>query len=254
MSRSALALSGVDFRHGAGPPLFRRLDLAVEHGEVVALVGPSGCGKSSLLRICSGLEAPGGGRRECRVDAISQVFQSPCLLPWRSALENVMLPAELGPRGGLGRQSRETTRARANDLLTSVGLGPDGDKIPVQMSLGMQMRTALARALMASPGLLLLDEPFAAVDEPTRVRLDRLFVEVHGRRPFAAVFVTHSAREAVAVAHRIVILGDPPDGVAEVVEVTPLGGRPGLPPGDRRGAIIEQDVLGRLDAIIEARR
>ena len=145
-------------------------------------------------------------------------------------------------------------QGRAAELLSSVGLGSDGDKLPGQMSLGMQMRAALARALMESPGLLLMDEPFAAVDEPTRIRLDRLFVEVHSLRRFAAVFVTHSAREAVAVAHRIVVLGDPPDGVIGVVDVSSPGERPGLPPGDPRAATAERDVSGRLDAIIEARR
>ncbi|WP_422928108.1 ABC transporter ATP-binding protein [Singulisphaera sp. PoT] len=192
------------------------VDLEIRSGDFVVLVGPSGCGKTTLLRLLAGLLEPQAG--EIDVDGlppsvarrkrggVSFVFQDPTLLPWRDAAANVRLPLELDDRGD--PQDRDE-RVRAT--LALVGLTPqDFGKFPDQLSGGMKMRVAIARALVSQPRLLLLDEPFAALDDLLRQRLNETLLELWAEQRWAAVFVTHNMSEAVFLAQRIVMLGGRP--------------------------------------------
>ena len=197
----------------------RDIRFGVERGELVALVGPSGCGKSTLLRIIAGLRpATAGvvvvdGRLVTRPLAeVGMVFQAPVLLKWRSVLDNVLLPAELA--GVDARRYRE----RAGDLLRLVGLAGFEDKLPRELSGGMQQRVALCRALLLDPPLLLMDEPFGALDAMTRdemnLELLRVWGEGAGRDRKTIVFVTHSIPEAVFLADRVVVMTPRPGRIA----------------------------------------
>ena len=187
---------------GRGP--IGPIDLALAPGQIVAIVGASGAGKSTILRLLAGLERPASGTvsRGPGTSRTSIVFQTPTLMPWADALANVALPLELAGT------PRAEARARASDALTAVGLGDRLNARPRQLSGGMAMRVALARALVTGPDLLLLDEPFAALDSITRRRLiedlHRLW-NARAPRP-AIVFVTHDVEEAVYLAHRAVVL------------------------------------------------
>ncbi|HSS01038.1 MAG TPA: ABC transporter ATP-binding protein [Kofleriaceae bacterium] len=189
------------------------IDLTVPESQFVALLGPSGCGKSTLLRLVAGLDAPDGGavvvggrplRRSEHPEALAFVFQEAHLLPWRTLIKNVILPLEL--RG----MSHGERRDRALHMLERVGLADARDRYPAQLSGGMQLRGSLARALVTEPRLLLLDEPFAALDEITRQRLDGLIHELWRERQFTALFVTHSLREAAFLAERAVMFSRRP--------------------------------------------
>ncbi len=204
------ALEGVTVNYPGRGRALGPFDLTVGAGEIVALVGPSGCGKSTALRLLAGLEAPSGGRvtRTAGRGETSVVFQSPTLAPWRSAVANVALPLELA---GVPAGER---RDRAREALAQVNLADAGEARPAQLSGGMAMRVALARALVTDPRLLLLDEPFAALDEITRRALaDDVLALWLGRRP-AIVFVTHSVEEAVYMASRIVVMTPGPGCLA----------------------------------------
>ena len=180
------------------------LDLRIDAGEFLAILGPSGCGKSTLLRLIARLAEPDAGRIVVDPDAdrfqTAFVFQDAQLLPWRTVLDNAALPLELM---GAGREQRyEEARA----ALDQVGLREAEDRYPAQLSGGMRMRVSLARALVTEPRLLLLDEPFAALDEITRFRLDVQLRELWLRRGITVIFVTHSISEAAFLADRAVVL------------------------------------------------
>ena len=180
------------------------LTLNIDAGEFLAILGPSGCGKSTLLRIIAGLIPPGSGTlRLTPADTVFQtayVFQDAHLLPWRSVLENAALPLELM---GVANEER---LARAASALAEVGLGDASARYPAQLSGGMRMRVSLARALVTQPRLLLLDEPFAALDELTRFRLDVRLRDLWLERGMTVIFVTHSVTEAAFLADRGVVL------------------------------------------------
>ena len=196
-----LVLDHVSKSFGGQAPVFTDLSLAIEAGSFVALLGPSGCGKSTLLRILAGLEvATGNSGKALSSSRRSFVFQDANLLPWRTALGNVELPLELS---GAGPEER-SRRARA--ALERVGLADAVDLYPRELSGGMRMRVSLARALVTDPEVLFLDEPFAALDEPTRHQLDYELRELWLERKITVVFVTHSISEALYVSDRLVIL------------------------------------------------
>jgi NitT/TauT family transport system ATP-binding protein len=188
--------------HYPGRPPLGPIDLDVGSTGIVALVGASGAGKSTALRLLAGLETPAEGdvQRPSRPNATGFVFQSPTLMPWADARTNVALPLELS-----GVPAVEARR-RADDALAAVGLGERTTARPRQLSGGMAMRVSLARALSIQPDLLLLDEPFAALDSITRRGLIEDLHQLWSDRPMAMVFVTHDVEEAAYLAHRVVVL------------------------------------------------
>jgi NitT/TauT family transport system ATP-binding protein len=181
------------------------MDLRIDSGEFLAVLGPSGCGKSTLLRMIARLAEPDSGqiRTEPEEERFQTafVFQDAHLLPWRNVLDNAALPLELMGEA----KAKRDERARA--ALQLVGLLEALDRYPAQLSGGMRMRVSLARALVTEPRLLLLDEPFAALDEITRFHLDEQLRELWRRRGMTVIFVTHSVSEAAFLANRAVVLG-----------------------------------------------
>ena len=203
------SLSNVEVDYDRGLAL-GPVSLEIGDGEIVALVGPSGCGKSTALRLLAGLEQPTRGTvtRATGRGETSVVFQAPTLAPWLSAQANVALPLELAGT------PRPEARRRADEALARVGLsGAEGAR-PAQLSGGMAMRVSLARALVTSPRLLLLDEPFAALDEITRRALADDVLTLWAATKPAIVFVTHNVEEAVYMASRVVVISRGPGQIA----------------------------------------
>lgn len=202
---SVAELSNVEVDYDRGQAL-GPLSLNIGAGEIVALVGPSGCGKSTALRLLAGLEQPtrGSVTRAAGRGETAVVFQAPTLAPWLSAQANVALPLELS---GIARPE---ARRRADEALARVGLGGVEAARPAQLSGGMAMRVSLARALVTSPKLLLLDEPFAALDEITRRALADDVLSLWAATKPAIIFVTHNVEEAVYMASRVVVISRGP--------------------------------------------
>jgi NitT/TauT family transport system ATP-binding protein len=209
-------LRGIEKRFGGGVEALGPLDLDIGKGEFLSLLGPSGCGKSTLLRLIAGLTEPSAGERHLGVaarGAIGFVFQDPTLMPWSTVEGNVLLPLRLAGRVGAAE------RARAAAEIAAVGLGGFERAYPRQLSGGMRMRVSIARALVTDPQLLLLDEPFAALDEITRMGLnDDLLRLWQSRRP-TIVFVTHSVFESVFLSTRIAVLTSRPGRIAADLRV-----------------------------------
>jgi NitT/TauT family transport system ATP-binding protein len=183
--------------------VIRHVTFGVPLGECVALLGPSGCGKTTLLRLLMGIVQPTSGTVSLDPTLrghLSYVFQEPRLVPWRTSLENVTLPLELKGAESSGSD------AEVEGLLTMLGLGDRLGHFPRELSGGMQMRVALARALITKPRVLLLDEPFAALDERTRFRLQDLLLDLRARLDVQYVFVTHSISEAVYLGDRVFLM------------------------------------------------
>ncbi|WP_246023965.1 ABC transporter ATP-binding protein [Nocardia yunnanensis] len=189
------------------------IELHVHRGEFVAVVGPSGCGKSTLLRLAAGLERPTSGSVAVHTDSVGFIFQDATLLPWRKVLRNVELCAELR---GTGRAERRTRATRALD---AVGLADFAGKLPGQLSGGMRMRVSLARALALEPELMLLDEPFGALDEITRLGMQEELLRLYRDNAFTALFITHSVSEAVFLASRVVVMSARPGRIHEVIDI-----------------------------------
>ena len=192
------------------------VSLDVRRGEFVTVVGPSGCGKSTLLRIASGLERHTSG--ECIVDkgSIGYVFQDATLLPWRTVHRNVELIAELH---GVAKADRQRL---ADDAIATVGLAGHEDKYPRQLSGGMKMRASVARSLVLNPKVFLFDEPFGALDEITRERLNDELLRLFQHQRFAALFITHSIAEAVYMSTRVVVMSARPGRIAGEFDI-PFG-------------------------------
>ena len=203
---AVLALSGVD--------------LSAAEGEFVSVVGPSGCGKTTLLRILAGLEAPTGGKVTIDGkpihgprDDVSVVFQAATLLPWYNVLENVLLPAKL--KGDFS----EATVARAHDLLKLVDLSDFDQKYPFELSGGMQQRVAICRALIRNPKILLMDEPFGALDAMTRETMNVELMRWCSREKKTVLFITHSIPEAVLLGDRVVVMSPRPGRISSILDV-----------------------------------
>jgi NitT/TauT family transport system ATP-binding protein len=195
----AVNISHVRRTFAAGITAVENLDLQIPAGQFAALLGPSGCGKSTLLRMIAGLDAPDAGSIQTRSDRIAYVFQDAHLLPWRNVLRNVALPLELQ---GVSKSDRLSA---ARDAIAQVGLSDFAKHYPAQLSGGMRMRVSLARALVTNPDLLLLDEPFAALDEITRTHLDEQLRDLWRHRKMTVIFVTHSITEAAFLAERAIV-------------------------------------------------
>ena len=194
--------------------------LSFEEGELVSLLGPSGCGKTTLLRIIAGLIPKSGGSVRIRGEEVEGphpdfgfVFQSPNLMPWRGVLDNVLFPMEI-----LGRRDAKA-RQRALELLRMVGLEGFHGARPHQLSGGMQQRVALCRALIHEPTLLLMDEPFGALDELTRMEMNDLLLQIRARTRATVVFVTHSIAEAVYLSDQVLVFSRRPARIAERIVV-----------------------------------
>ncbi len=207
---------------GAREPLvaIEEASFAFEEGELVSLLGPSGCGKTTLLRIIAGLIPKTAGSVRIRGAEVSEphpdfgfVFQTPNLMPWRNVLANVLFPMEI-----LRRRDAAAVR-RAHDLLGMVGLDGFARARPHQLSGGMQQRVALCRALVHEPALLLMDEPFGALDELTRMEMNDLLLDIRARTGATVVFVTHSISEAVYLADHVLVLSRRPARIAERIRV-----------------------------------
>ena len=198
------------------------ISLDIARGEFVSLIGPSGCGKSTLLRVIADLTAPSGGTvvvngkpaSRARLDRdYGMVFQAPVLFDWRTVEENVQLPLEL-----FG-QDRATRAGRAREMLDLVGLSDFGRHHPYELSGGMQQRVAIARALAFSPALLLMDEPFGALDEMTRERMNSEVLSIWERTGITVVFVTHSIPEAVFLSSRVAVMSPRPGRITHLIDV-----------------------------------
>jgi ABC-type nitrate/sulfonate/bicarbonate transport system ATPase subunit len=204
-------------RNDADAPVLNDISVDIARGEFVAILGPSGSGKSTILRLIAGLERPSGGQVTIggqRVAATDErcavVFQEPRLLPWRTVAQNVALGC---------RRQRQGQRARVDALLTEVGLQEVANAWPHQLSGGMAQRAGLARGLAADPDVLLLDEPFAALDALTRLNMQDLLLQVRARHPQTIVLVTHDIDEALFLADRILILGGTPAQVVVTKDI-----------------------------------
>jgi len=250
---SAVVVSGVGRVFDGGTVALSDVDLTVGEGELVSLIGPSGCGKSTLLRLIADLDTPTAGRvsvsgktpQRARKDQDYGIaFQQAGLLPWRTVRANVELPLQL--RGA----PRAERASRVQELLALVGLVDFADHRPHQLSGGMQQRVAIARALARSPRLLLLDEPFGALDEMTRERLQGELLQVRAATGAAVVLVTHSIPEAVYLSDRVVVMSARPGRVVATLDV-PLGDPAGR---SARGIALREDpaYFERISAVREA--
>ena len=242
---------GVCFKDGT--QALSGLNLDVDEHEFVAIVGPSGCGKSTLLRLVAGLETPSTGKLSVNCDETAQqlpsagarlayVLQDPTLLPWRHAEANVALPLEL--RGGFSSQE---VKQRVLDALDMVGLQGFERSFPHQLSGGMRMRASIARALALSPDLLLMDEPFGALDELSRMRLNEELLGLWERDRWTCLFVTHSVQEAVFLSHRVLVMSARPGRILASFEVPFEFPRSPALRAEQRFVEFAADVAGQLE-------
>jgi sulfonate transport system ATP-binding protein len=236
---------GRAFAHGNGDlrPVLRDVTLQIEPGEIVAILGASGCGKSTLLRLTGGLDRPTAGTVTIDGTPVTPFdarcaigFQEPRLLPWRTLADNIALGL---PRGTPRAERRDAVQR----LLRLVGLADFGRHRPREISGGMAQRTSLARALARHPGVLLLDEPFGAIDALTRLRMQDLLLAVHAVAPTTILLVTHDVDEALQLGDRVVLLGR--DGTAPGADVRQTVTVPGRRPRDRASAQLAE-LRGRL--------
>jgi NitT/TauT family transport system ATP-binding protein len=215
------------------------ISLAVGEREFVTIVGPSGCGKSTLLKLIAGLLPASAGRIAVdgtvvaapRTD-IGIVFQNPILLPWRTVIENVLLPAEVQGR------PMAVARARARELLAMVGLSDFENKYPMELSGGMQQRAAISRALVCDPGILLMDEPFGALDAMTREQMNLDLQRIWRESRKTVVLITHSIPEAVFLGDRVIVMSPRPGRIVRVIDV-PM-------PRPRSLDLMGEPLFGRL--------
>ena len=218
-----VSIEHVDMRYGGpeGTLAVSGLNLRIERGEFVAVVGPSGCGKSTLMKLVTGLQLPqdgavvvAGSEVTKPVSIVGMAFQNPTMLPWRTTLDNILLPLEIvEPHRHRFRRHRRDYVDKAEELLATVGLKGFGQKFPWQLSGGMQQRANLCRPLIHEPDLLMLDEPFGALDAFTREELWCVIRDLHASRDVTIVLVTHDLRESVFLADRVVVMSARPGRV-----------------------------------------
>ena len=219
----AVSLGAVTKVYDNGVTALGPLDLAVKRGEFVSLLGPSGCGKSTALRLIAGLTTPSSGSvnvsyraNETRAGhSVGFVFQEPTLMPWASVRDNVRLPLKLA-----GMPAPESNQ-RIGEALAQVGLPEFADAYPRELSGGMKMRVSLARALVTRPDILLMDEPFAALDEITRFRLNNDLLELWRKLDMTVVFVTHSVFESVYLSQRVIVMSARPGRINAEFRIDP---------------------------------
>ncbi len=209
-----IAVEGKTWQAVAGRPphaVLGRVELGIEQGSFVVLTGPSGCGKSTLLNIVAGLDTDYAGRIDFTPadQGVTYIFQSPRLLPWRTVRENIALVLPDG----------DSRHQRISEMLSRVGLEDAADAYPERLSLGMQRRAALARGFILEPSVLLMDEPFVSLDDPTAQALRQLLIDLWQRQPTTVLFVTHDRAEAVTLGTRILRLGGTPATVLADVDV-----------------------------------
>ena len=242
---AGIELTGVSKRFGTAVTALEQVDLHIGDGEFVAVVGPSGCGKSTMMRLIARLSAPSTGSISVFGDVSSVppsdmgiVFQGHVLLPWRTILDNVLFPADMTGR------DRNALKPRAMELLRSVGLQDFGASFPHELSGGMKQRASIARALLLQPRLLLMDEPFGALDaltrEQMRLDLEALWLELR----MTVVFITHSIAEAVLLADRVIVMTPRPGRVEQILPVD-------MPRPRGLHARREPEFLRRSEAITE---
>jgi NitT/TauT family transport system ATP-binding protein len=222
----AVQAQALDVGYAAGSKVITGLDLSIEAGTFLSILGPSGCGKSTLLRVVADLLEPLSGSITVLGDApravrsrrdVGFVFQDSTLLPWRTVRDNIRLPLSIG-------QSRLTRKIddRTDELLAMMGIAPLAERYPHQLSGGQRQRVAIARALLGEPRLLLMDEPFGALDEITRDRLNDELLDLWRRTGATILFVTHSIAEAVYLGERIIVLAANPGRVVKDADLRPL--------------------------------
>ncbi len=216
-----LSLHQISKTFANGTRALDQLDLTVVQGEFISLLGPSGCGKSTALRLIAGLDQADTGTLTwgATKPTIGFVFQDPTLMPWANVFENVFLPLRL--KG----MSRENARPQIMDMLARVGLKDFSDSMPRELSGGMKMRASIARALVMRPALLLMDEPFAALDEITRLKLNRDLLDLQAELGMTVLFVTHSIYESAYLSSRICVFSSRPGRIIETIDVAPPGPR-----------------------------
>jgi len=242
-----IALRGVSKRFASGAPVLENISLTISKGEFISILGPSGCGKSTILRMIAGLTPISAG--EITVNGITPVnarqlmsfiFQDATLLPWRTVERNV----------GLGLELEWATRAarteKVREMLSLVGLSAVARSYPRQLSGGMKMRVSIARALATRPRILLMDEPFAALDEMTRDRMNEELLRLQQEHGWTIVFVTHSVAEAVFLSSRVVILAPHPGRIIDVISVAP----PSQRTADARSSEAFEREVARVSRIL----
>jgi NitT/TauT family transport system ATP-binding protein len=210
---ASVRFDDVSVIYPGGTHALERMSIEVRKGEFVSLVGPSGCGKSTMLRLVAGFEAPTSGKVSTGGEALGYVFQDATLLPWQSVQRNVELPAELA------KLPQALRVERAASAIRRVGLAGFERHRPAQLSGGMRMRVSIARALTMQPKIFLFDEPFGALDEITRERLNEELLACFVAEPFAGLFVTHSVPESVFLSTRILVLSPRPGRIAFDIDV-----------------------------------
>ncbi len=216
---SVVSLRGIGKTFSTGTIALERFDLDIRKGEFVSLLGPSGCGKSTALRIIAGLSEPTVGTvtwpggKPLRAHSIGFVFQEPTLMPWATVFDNVFLPLRLAG------QPRASMSKRVMESLGRVGLGDFASAYPRELSGGMKMRVSIARSLVTDPSLLLMDEPFAALDEITRFKLNDDLLALWRALGKTVVFVTHSVFESVYLSQRVVVMTARPGRVASALAI-----------------------------------
>lgn len=216
---SAVRLKNVTKTYGNGIAALGPVDLDIRAGEFVSLLGPSGCGKSTALRLIAGLSPPTSGTVSAESARIGFVFQEPTLMPWASVRDNVYLPLRLAGQG------RAESASRVDAALAQVGLADVADVFPRELSGGMKMRVSLARGLVTNPDVLLMDEPFAALDEITRFRLNNDLLDVWRQTRCTILFVTHSVFESVYLSERVVVMSSRPGRITAEFHIESGGPR-----------------------------